>query len=66
MEHIKIYFKNGEKLEFDCEDYEITSSQIDGSLTGCNFTNIKGETFLYIRLQDILAITVIKDDGAVG
>lgn len=57
MKHIKIYFKNGEKIEFDCEDYKIEFSQIDGSLIRCNFNNMKGEVPIFIKLQDILTIT---------
>lgn len=55
---ITICFKNGEKINIECEDIETTTSNITNELMGYNITDItKGDKPVWLDIKEVLYIT---------
>lgn len=55
---ITICFKNGEKINIECEDIETTTSNITNELMGYNITDItKGDKSVWLDIKEVLYIT---------
>lgn len=48
-----IRFKNGDKVDFECDDWEIKKNTITGELVSASFKNVRGKQLIYFRVSDI-------------
>lgn len=48
-----IRFKNGDKVDFECDDWEIKKNTITGELVSTSFKNVRGKQLIYFRACDI-------------
>ena len=64
MYKARFYFKNGELLTIVCKKIKITAPEND--LTAYSIEGMTGEKIMYLRMNDISAITAeeIPEEGA--
>lgn len=56
MHSMTIILKNGKTIDFECESYNIITSQITSKITKFSFTKIVGNCPVYVDFEEIAAI----------
>lgn len=61
MSKIVVRMKSGFELAVECEEAEVKTSNISGSIIGCNFKGVKDNYPMYLDFNEIECIWSIKE-----
>lgn len=59
MYKVQINYKSGNSFIFECEEFSVKTSTLDGSLTEVSFTNLKPK-LMYIGINNIESIIQLQ------